>query len=184
MIILPNSISSIYQPASSHDIHSWSFGAISVLRNSDATDWKDRKKTLDDEAIFGPTIDCKCSCGKYDGKRYGGMICDRCGVKVTTPDCRRLRFGHIDLPSPVLHPFAESSLELDAFPVMPAFFRESEGGKLLDTLYKAVLRSLNPFKPDKVIEVFETIIRILLPMVVGTTRWNLQDVSSFLGALP
>src|SRR6202035_1577020 len=32
-----------------------------------------------------------------------GMICDRCGVKVTHSRVRRKRMGHIELAAPVVH---------------------------------------------------------------------------------
>ena len=34
-------------------------------------------------ASSGPEKDWECTCGKYRGMKYKGMICDRCGVKVT-----------------------------------------------------------------------------------------------------
>ena len=35
--------------------------------------------------------------------KYSGMICDRCGVKVTQAKVRRKRLGHIELATPVVH---------------------------------------------------------------------------------
>src|SRR5260221_11248696 len=35
--------------------------------------------------------------------KYKGMICDRCGVKVTHSRGRRKRMGHIELAAPVVH---------------------------------------------------------------------------------
>jgi len=35
--------------------------------------------------------------------KYKGMICDRCGVKVTDSRVRRKRMGHIELACPVVH---------------------------------------------------------------------------------
>jgi len=52
------------------------------------------------EKIFGPEKDWECSCGKYRGMKYKGMICDRCGVKVTHSRVRRKRMGHIELAAP------------------------------------------------------------------------------------
>ena len=56
-----------------------------------------------DEAIFGPTRDYQCYCGKYKNPRYKGIICDKCGVEVTRSSVRRERMGHIDLATPVAH---------------------------------------------------------------------------------
>lgn len=55
------------------------------------------------ERIFGPTRDWECHCGKYKRIRYKGIICDRCGVEVTTKSVRRERMGHIQLAVPVAH---------------------------------------------------------------------------------
>ena len=49
-----------------------------------------------DERIFGPTKDWECYCGKYRGIRYKGIICEKCGVEVTSSKVRRERMGHID----------------------------------------------------------------------------------------
>lgn len=45
----------------------------------------------------------ECSCGKYKGVRYRGIVCERCGVEVTTSRVRRERMGHIELAAPVVH---------------------------------------------------------------------------------
>jgi DNA-directed RNA polymerase subunit beta' len=55
------------------------------------------------EAIFGPTRDYQCYCGKYKNPRYKGIVCDKCGVEVTRSSVRRERMGHIELASPVAH---------------------------------------------------------------------------------
>ena len=47
--------------------------------------------------------DWECACGKYKGTKYKGIICDRCGVKVTHSRVRRKRMGHINLAAPVVH---------------------------------------------------------------------------------
>jgi len=55
------------------------------------------------EAIFGPTKDWQCYCGKYKNVRYSGVVCDKCGVEVTRSAVRRERMGHIELVAPVAH---------------------------------------------------------------------------------
>ena len=35
--------------------------------------------------------------------KYKGVICEKCGVEVTTAKVRRERMGHIELASPVAH---------------------------------------------------------------------------------
>lgn len=56
------------------------------------------------ERIFGPMKDWECRCGKYKKKYFAGVICDRCGVEVTTSNVRRERFGHIELNCNVVLP--------------------------------------------------------------------------------
>jgi DNA-directed RNA polymerase subunit beta' len=57
------------------------------------------------QAIFGPVKDWECACGKYKRYRYAGVICDKCGVQVTSSSVRRERMGHITLAAPVVHPW-------------------------------------------------------------------------------
>ncbi len=42
--------------------------------------------------------------------RYKGVVCEKCGVEVTTSKVRRNRMGHIDLVAPVAHIWYVSSL--------------------------------------------------------------------------
>ncbi|MFA7078727.1 MAG: DNA-directed RNA polymerase subunit beta', partial [Syntrophomonas sp.] len=61
------------------------------------------KEGLFCEKIFGPVKDWECHCGKYKRVRHRGIVCDRCGVEVTTSKVRRERMGHIELAAPVCH---------------------------------------------------------------------------------
>ena len=65
--------------------------------------YKPEKDGLFCEKIFGPVKDYECHCGKYKRIRYKGIVCDRCGVEVTTKSVRRERMGHIMLAVPVVH---------------------------------------------------------------------------------
>jgi DNA-directed RNA polymerase subunit beta' len=58
---------------------------------------------LQDARIFGPVKDYECLCGKYKRLKHRGVICEKCGVEVTTSRVRRERMGHIELVSPVVH---------------------------------------------------------------------------------
>ena len=58
---------------------------------------------LFDESIFGPMRNFECYCGKYKGIRYKGVVCDKCGVEITSSRVRRERMGHIKLAAPVAH---------------------------------------------------------------------------------
>ncbi len=72
-------------------------------RSIDYRTVKPEKDGLFCEKIFGPVKDWECACGKYKGIRFKGIICERCGVEVTTAKVRRERMGHIELAAPVSH---------------------------------------------------------------------------------
>src|SRR5580704_14453135 len=62
--------------ASPHDIRHWSFGEV-------------KKPETINYRTYRPEKD--------------GLICERCGVKVTHSRVRRKRMGHIELAAPVVH---------------------------------------------------------------------------------
>src|SRR5262249_53478836 len=86
---LPEPLVSKTRIATTRDVRSWSSGAITAVGKTATGGWEERRGSLHDERIFGPTRDFECACGKYRGTRHKGMICDRCGVKITTVDARR-----------------------------------------------------------------------------------------------
>ena len=86
-----------------HDIRSWSFGEVKKPETINYRTYRPEKDGLFCERIFGPEKDWECACGKYRGMKYKGMICDRCGVKITHCRVRRKRMGHIELAAPVVH---------------------------------------------------------------------------------
>nr|WP_319637104.1 DNA-directed RNA polymerase subunit beta' [Weissella viridescens] len=89
--------------ASPNKIRSWSYGEVKKPETINYRTLKPEKDGLFDERIFGPTKDYECACGKYKRIRYKGVVCDRCGVEVTTSKVRRERMGHIELAAPVSH---------------------------------------------------------------------------------
>ena len=89
--------------ASPETIKSWSYGEVLKPETINYRRLRPEKDGLFDEAIFGPTRDYQCYCGKYKNPRYKGIICDKCGVEVTRSSVRRERMGHIDLATPVAH---------------------------------------------------------------------------------
>jgi len=89
--------------ASPNDIRSWSFGEVKKPETINYRTYRPEKDGLFCERIFGPERDYECACGKYKGTKYKGIICDRCGVKVTHSRVRRKRMGHINLAAPVVH---------------------------------------------------------------------------------
>jgi DNA-directed RNA polymerase subunit beta' len=89
--------------ARQQDIRSWSFGEVKKPETINYRTYRPEKDGLFCERIFGPEKDWECACGKYRGMKYKGMICDRCGVKVTHSRVRRKRMGHIELAAPIVH---------------------------------------------------------------------------------
>jgi len=91
------------QLASPNDIRSWSFGEVKKPETINYRTYRPERDGLFCERIFGPERDYECACGKYKGTKYKGIICDRCGVKVTHSRVRRKRMGHINLAAPAVH---------------------------------------------------------------------------------
>ncbi len=91
------------QLASPNDIRSWSFGEVKKPETINYRTYRPEKDGLFCERIFGPERDWECACGKYKGTKHKGIICDRCGVKVTHSRVRRKRMGHINLAAPIVH---------------------------------------------------------------------------------
>jgi DNA-directed RNA polymerase subunit beta' len=89
--------------ASPDTIRSWSYGEVLKPETINYRRLRPEKDGLFCEAIFGPTRDWQCYCGKYKNPRYKGIICDKCGVEVTRAAVRRERMGHIGLATPVAH---------------------------------------------------------------------------------
>ena len=89
--------------ASPDNIRSWSFGEVTKPETINYRRLRPEKDGLFCEAIFGPTKDWQCYCGKYKNIRYRGIVCDKCGVEVTRSSVRRERMGHISLAAPVAH---------------------------------------------------------------------------------
>jgi DNA-directed RNA polymerase subunit beta' len=89
--------------ASPEQIRSWSYGEVTKPETINYRRLRPEKDGLFCEAIFGPTKDYQCYCGKYKNVRYKGIVCDKCGVEVTRSSVRRERMGHINLAAPVAH---------------------------------------------------------------------------------
>ena len=89
--------------AGPNDIRSWSFGEVRKPETINYRTYRPERDGLFCERIFGPERDWECACGKYKGTKFKGIICDRCGVKVTHSRVRRKRMGHINLAAPVVH---------------------------------------------------------------------------------
>ncbi len=89
--------------ASPEDILNWSHGEVTKAETINYRTQRPEPDGLFCEKIFGPSKNFECFCGKYKKIRYRGIVCDKCGVEVTTSDVRRERMGHIKLSVPVSH---------------------------------------------------------------------------------
>lgn len=89
--------------ASPDQVLNWSYGEVTKAETINYRTFRAEPDGLFCEKIFGPTKNYECYCGKYKKIRYKGIVCDKCGVEVTTSDVRRERMGHIDLAIPVAH---------------------------------------------------------------------------------
>ncbi len=89
--------------ASPEKIRSWSYGEVKKPETINYRTFKPERDGLFCARIFGPIKDYECLCGKYKRMKYRGIVCEKCGVEVTTSKVRRERMGHIDLASPVVH---------------------------------------------------------------------------------
>ena len=91
--------------ASPDMIREWSYGEVTKPETINYRTLKAEVGGLFCEKIFGPTKDGACMCGKYKNSHNirEKIICDKCGVEVTTKRVRRERMGHIELACPVSH---------------------------------------------------------------------------------
>ncbi|RZI46716.1 DNA-directed RNA polymerase subunit beta' [Rickettsiales endosymbiont of Peranema trichophorum] len=88
---------------SPEQIRNWSFGEVKKPDTVNYRTIKPENGGLFCAKIFGPIKDYECLCGKYKRMKYRGIVCEKCGVEVTTSKVRRERMGHIELASPVVH---------------------------------------------------------------------------------
>ena len=98
-----NNFSSIQvRLASPEKILEWSHGEVTKPETINYRSQKPEMEGLYCEKIFGPSKDYECHCGRYKKIRYAGVVCEKCGVEVTSKEVRRERMGHIELASPYL----------------------------------------------------------------------------------
>ncbi len=99
-----------FRLASPEKVLSWSHGEVKKPETINYRTLKPERDGLFCAKIFGPVRDYECLCGKYKKMRYKGVVCEKCGVEVTSKKVRRVRMGHIDLVTPVAHIWYVSSL--------------------------------------------------------------------------
>ncbi|MCR5606020.1 MAG: DNA-directed RNA polymerase subunit beta' [Treponema sp.] len=128
--------------ASPETIRAWSYGEVKKPETINYRTLRPEKDGLFCEKIFGTTKEWECYCGKFKSIRYKGVVCDRCGVEVTSFKVRRERTGHIELAAPVSHIWYYRSVP-------------SRMGKLLDLQVNA-LRSVLYYEKYIVIDAGDT----------------------------
>ena len=89
--------------ASKEEVRALSYGEVLISETINYRTQRPERGGLFCEQIFGPRKNYECACGKYKRIRYKGVVCERCGVEVTTSQVRRQRTGHIELAAPVVH---------------------------------------------------------------------------------
>lgn len=99
-----DNLSAIAVGLSSHEhVRALSYGEVLISETINYRTQRPERGGLFCEQIFGPRKNYECACGKYKRIRYKGVVCERCGVEVTTSQVRRQRTGHIELAAPVAH---------------------------------------------------------------------------------
>jgi DNA-directed RNA polymerase subunit beta' len=89
--------------ASPEQVRGWTSGVVTKPETVNFRTYRPERDGLFCQRIFGPERDWECACGKYQGMKYNGMVCDRCGVHVIHSRARRTRLGRIELATPVIH---------------------------------------------------------------------------------
>jgi hypothetical protein len=155
------------------------------------------RRSLNDEAIFGPRMNYRCACGKFDAnaqancpsdsterlmvefaKQSGikSIICDVCGVKYASNQIRRCRFGHIELGGTIKHPLGSDTELLETFPVLPAVYWESRSGISLANLYEEIVFLSNMRALSEVIIPIQHVCDSITQILDIACSWNLTDI--------
>jgi hypothetical protein len=83
----------------------WSRGGLTVPECINTWTWRPERGGVRCARVFGYVLDDECLCTKYRGAEHRGNVCEKCGVEVGNLEGRRVRFGHVALAAPVLHPW-------------------------------------------------------------------------------
>ncbi|MCS7231887.1 MAG: DNA-directed RNA polymerase subunit beta', partial [Elusimicrobiota bacterium] len=95
--------------SSPEKIKELSYGEVKKTETLNYKTLRPERDGLFCEKIFGPVRDFECSCGRYKkslttvASTTKKLVCDRCGVEITTSSVRRERMGHINLVVPIAH---------------------------------------------------------------------------------
>ena len=164
-----------YVIATNRQIRSWSFGEIRQTREAAKKDKSIIHSSLDEQRIFGPRVDMQCECKKYVGIKHKGIICDRCGVKVSSSSVRWERMGHINLKQEMEYSLGNETQQIQAFPVMPARYRESKVGRALNDHYEQIVESNQAGDVKGIDQGIAGIQEILLPLMETAYGWGLPE---------
>jgi hypothetical protein len=144
----------------------WSHGEVTSTATWDAKQ-KPVAGGLVCAQIFGPLLDYECTCGKYTQVDHRGIVCERCGVEVTTSTVRRERFGHVVLKSPITP--RQSRAPWKAVPILPPDLRTPE----LTAAYARLVESSTQAAVDTVVErTAELCIETLAPSTPRRTDYS------------
>jgi DNA-directed RNA polymerase subunit beta' len=179
--------------ASPEQIRAWSFGEVTKPETINYRTFKPERDGLFCSRIFGPVKDYECLCGKYKRMKYRGVVCEKCGVEVTTSKVRRERMGHIELAAPVAHIWflkslpsriatlldialkdLEKILYFESYVVTEAGVSPFSSGELLtDDQYA---KALDEFGEDTFTAMIgaEAVQQLLSSMDLEKLRWNLR----------
>jgi len=136
--------------ASPEKIRSWSFGEVKKPETINYRTFKPERDGLFCARIFGPIKDYECLCGKYKRMKYRGIICEKCGVEVTTSKVRRERMGHIELAAPIAHIWFLKSLPSRIGLLLDMTLKDLEKVLYFES-YLVVDSGLSPFKPGELL---------------------------------
>jgi len=135
-IELEKKLSKLLRPATDDEILGCSYGTITKARtNLSAAE----RATITSERIFGPIKDYTCSCGKYTGVKLKGVICDQCGVEITTADQRAWRMGHIDLAIGIPSPISNIDQRISVIAVLPPKYLITAGLSCVSNCYDDIV---------------------------------------------
>jgi DNA-directed RNA polymerase subunit beta' len=167
--------------SSSDSILARSHGEVTKPETINYRSYRPEKDGLFCEKIFGPTRDWECYCGKYKRIRYKGIICDRCGVEVTTKSVRRERFGHIQLAVPVVHIWYFRSLPNKIGHILGMPTKDLE--KIVYYESYVVVNSGPTGLPIKHLLNEEEYFRILDSLPAGNSDLNDEDPTKFIASI-
>jgi len=136
--------------ASPDNIRSWSYGEVKKPETINYRTFKPERDGLFCSRIFGPIKDYECLCGKYKRMKYRGIVCEKCGVEVTTSKVRRERMGHIELAAPVAHIWFMKSLPSRVGILLDMMLKDLEKVLYFES-YVVVDAGLSPFSKGDIL---------------------------------